>query len=137
MSNFDEVAKEMGWIKPYEEVPLWYKEKDGMCIAKFSINSTYQNYQKHDVEITPETVEGSMGYFNGNTFSCENKDWALPMLAADYFHHEFNFGRIVKEKIKEELKYAKMACDVQPELAERGFSPYIREKLLRYLKEKK
>lgn len=136
MKKFDMYAKLLGWNKPYPEVPLWYQERDGRVLIKFSINKTYQNSDK--VNITQEYVQGCMNYFSGNTVKSQNKHWAIPMLAADYYSHEHGFGdpKEEREHLDEELKYAKMTIDADSSIDETSFSQAIRPQLIDYIKSK-
>ncbi len=138
--KFDEIAKELGWIKPYEEVPLWYKEYyekdlfDGIpeltpYTGIYSIQNVYEDYGNLE-DLNKNIVINLINSFNTYLFKEKDINWALPMLASDYFHHK-NFGRYKIENIpkEDELKYAKLAIKNNPELTEKSFSHYLREDL--------
>lgn len=130
MNKFDEFAEKAGWIKPYGDTPLWYKEHQGRCLCKFSIQGMYQMFDNRpDLIVDEESVNSFMTGFVTTTCESKNKGWVLPMLASDYWNWD-NDKFPIEEKNKEiEIKYAKIAMEADSKLKPESFSFYIREML--------
>jgi hypothetical protein len=128
MNRFDEIALEAGWIRPYEDVPLWYREvKEGLYFARFSISHIYEvfdQYPELQSRIDEQLVASNMNAMVGTYFYQKQKEAVLPMLASDYFSSLHN-----KELIEEELKYAKMSMAADSSLTPKAFSHYLKDQL--------
>lgn len=123
MNKFDEIAKELGWTKPYKTVSLWYrnyKRDSEKLIAVFDINSTYDLF-KNEIRLDEKYVKGSLNFFPQSIFEKANKKWILPLLSSDYFAHRGDF--------KNELIWAKKAMKQNKKLTPLQFSLQIREQL--------
>ena len=121
MTKFDKYTEDLGWLKPYKDVALWYQgHKDGLR-ACFDINQTYDICSNNEEILTVEYVQGSLNFFPKTIFSKRSKNWALPLLASDYFAHRRDF--------ENELIWAKKAMKKNKKLTPLQFSLNIREQL--------
>lgn len=119
MTKFDKLTKKLGWIKPYEDVNLWYQpHKDGLR-ACFDINKTFDMWLDNDDKLTIEIVQGNLNFFPKSIFKESSKNWVLPLLASDYFAHRQDF--------ENELIWAKKAIEENSNLTSLQFSKVIRE----------
>jgi len=122
MKKFDNIVKDLGWTKPYENVALWYKDdKSGRLKAVFDINKTCDMVVGNEDKLTVEYVQGSLNFFPKAIFNQDSVNWVLPLLASDYFAH--------REDFENELIWAKKAMKKNKELTPLQFSFNIREQL--------
>lgn len=122
MVKFDKIVEELDWVKPYENVALWYKNnKSGGLKAVFDINKTCDIFINNEDKLTVEYVQGSLNFFPKTVFSQDSMNWVLPLLASDYFAH--------REDFENELLWAKKAMKENKELTSLQFSLNIREQL--------
>lgn len=119
--SFEDIVTELGWIKPYNNVYLWYTNyKDGLR-ACFDINRTLDTWSGHEDKLNIEIVKGSLNFFPKTVFNEDSKSWVLPLLASDYFAH--------REDYENELVWAKKAMKNNSKLTPLQFSQKIRERL--------
>lgn len=118
MTQFNKIAKDLGWIQPYEKVGLYYKEKDGNYLKAVIDIGNYSGMKNVDELYVKNTLEK---WFNKNIFEKENSDWVLPMLASDYFAQKADF--------ENEIIWAKKAMKENNKLTPLQFSSKIREQL--------
>jgi hypothetical protein len=120
-SKFDKIALELGWSKPNEEVPLWFREhKKGLLKAVFDINNNYDIFKNHE-KIDNDFVNHSLNFCPSSIFKKENENWCIPLLSSDYFAHKNDF--------ENELFWAKKAMEQNENLTPLQFSKQIRHRL--------
>jgi hypothetical protein len=121
MMKFDNLALELGWEKPFQEIPLYTTvNKKGKNECVFDIGHHYDT-AKDDERLTLEHIKSLFRFYPKTVFEDKDRDWVLPMLASDYYAHRFDWDN--------ELVWAKISMDNNKELKPTCFSSKIRDKL--------
>lgn len=122
MKKFDVIMKQLKWVKPFEEVPLWYIKysKQATYLCKFSINKDYELFGDFNT-LNEDIVKTRLNSYCGMFFKLKDKKWIIPMFASDYFYNEAN--------IEKQLEYAKLAIKINPKLTYKQFGTHFNEEL--------
>lgn len=120
MNKFDQYAKELGWKKPYKEIPLFFREDDNYLTVAFSIADVYESYNKEN--ISKEQTQRAISIFSHNKFKKNNRDWAIPLIASDYFTHKFDYVSAAK--------YAKKVIEIKPDISVASFVKPVQKLLI-------
>lgn len=121
MVEFDKIAADLGWIKPYADIDLWYKIGDEWYTAVFEMSDIVSSTRRFGELITEDTVRRTMVALPTTKFKEKDIDWVLPLLTCDYFFWRRDF--------EQELKWAKIAMSKNSKLEKEAFSKHIQDKL--------
>jgi hypothetical protein len=121
MTHFDKLTKELGWNKPYKNIPLYTivnKRGENECV--FDIGN-YYDISKDDESLTLEHIKSILNFYPKTIYESKDSKWVLPMLVSDYHSHRFDWDK--------ELIWAKKTMKQNKKLTPLQFSTKIREKL--------
>lgn len=99
MNDFDKICIKLGYKKPYEEIPLFLKERDNYYnIAVFDVENYYT-----DDPITEDQVKNILNFYPRSVYKKESEENILPRLVADYYAYRYDWANELKwrEKIKQ------------------------------------
>lgn len=121
MEKFDNIVEQLGWIKPYSEIDLWYREGGEWYTCVFEMADMVSSTRKFEELLTEDVVRRTIESLPTTKFKEKNIEWILPMLVADYFWHKRDF--------EQELKWAQTAIDKNSKIEKTAFSKYVEERL--------
>lgn len=121
MSKFDDLAADLGWIKPYSDIHLWYRPSSDLYTAVFYMADIYESYVVTEELLTSDIVGKGLEIMPTTKFKKESLDWVVPMLISDYFYHKRDF--------ENELIWAKKTIQINPKINVNSFSSRIQDKL--------
>lgn len=114
------IIEELGWIKPFEHIDLWYRIDDELYTAIFPTEELFLYFPSEEY-FTIESVKRFLSTLPHTKFKKESLDWVLRVLASDYFYWRRDYAS--------ELTWAKMAMTLNNKLEKETFSKQIQDKL--------
>lgn len=120
MTQFDKIAGQLGWIKPYSEIDLWYKKGEDWYTCVFEMSDIVGGTVRFG-DLVEDVVERCLAVLPTTKFKEESIEWVLPTLVSDYFYW--------RRDVESEIKWAKIAMSKNREIKKETFSTLIQDRL--------